>query len=110
MQSCESPLLGISSLCSPILKFNPPRFFNSIHSPSTDSIKLKFGSHVNFRVSTKSALSSSSSSSSRGDYKRNTDQVIPPYNVMITGGSKGVFHFPFRFIPLSMFLIDGLEQ
>ncbi|VFQ59778.1 unnamed protein product [Cuscuta campestris] len=82
------PLCSESSLCSPILKFNPPLFSSSIHSPSTDRIKLKFGSHANFRVSTKSALSPSSSSSSRGDYKRNTDQVIPPYNVLITGGSK----------------------
>ncbi|VFQ59775.1 unnamed protein product [Cuscuta campestris] len=86
--SLVNHLFSESSPCSPILKYNPPRFSTSIDSLSTDRIKLKLGSHGNFRVSTKSALSSSSSS--RGDYKRNTDQMVPPYNVLITGGSKGI--------------------
>ncbi|RAL49920.1 hypothetical protein DM860_002211 [Cuscuta australis] len=86
--SLVNHLFSESSPCSPILEYNPPRFSTSIDSLSTDRIKLKLGSHGNFRVSTKSALSSSSSS--RGDYKRNTDQMVPPYNVLITGGSKGI--------------------
>ncbi|CAH9111702.1 unnamed protein product [Cuscuta epithymum] len=79
--SSESPI------CNPMLNLSHAQLVTSIRSPSIDRLKLKFVSSGNFNAPIKAALSSFSSG---GNYNKNTDQMIPPYNVLITGGSKGI--------------------
>ncbi|XP_031125931.1 chlorophyll(ide) b reductase NOL, chloroplastic [Ipomoea triloba] len=68
-----------------LFNFNPLHFCTPIGSPSTAAYRFKLGSFGNSKVSTEAALSSSFSS----DNKK-TDPMVPPYNVLITGGSKGI--------------------
>ncbi|XP_019151724.1 PREDICTED: chlorophyll(ide) b reductase NOL, chloroplastic [Ipomoea nil] len=69
-------------LCNPVFNFNPLQFCTPMASPSTTAgHRFKLG---NSKV-TQAAFSSSFSS----DNKK-TDPMLPPYNVLITGGSKGI--------------------
>nr|GLL25708.1 chlorophyll(ide) b reductase NOL, chloroplastic [Ipomoea trifida] len=63
-----------------LFNFNPLHFCTPIGSPSTAGHRFKLGPFGN----SKAAFSSSFSS----DNKKTTDPMVPPYNVLITGGSK----------------------
>ncbi|CAH9114001.1 unnamed protein product [Cuscuta europaea] len=76
-----------SPLCNPMLNLSHTQLVTSIRSPSIDRLKLKFVSFGNFKAPIKAALFSFSS---EGNHHKNTDRMIPPYNVLITGGSKGI--------------------